>query len=38
MFWDIFLNSLILIIGILVIGWLIDKVVRGLTDSSSDNN
>lgn len=38
MFWSIFLNSLVLIIGILVIGWVIDKVVRGITSSNSDNN
>ena len=38
MFWSIFLNSLALIIGILVIGWAIDKVVRGITSSNSDNN
>lgn len=35
MFWSIFLNSLALIIGILVAGFIIDKVVRGMFGSSA---
>lgn len=30
MFWDIFFSSLALIIGIMVAGWIIDKVVRSM--------
>lgn len=37
MFWNIFLNSLVLIVGILVIGWGIDALVRNLTKDKSDN-
>jgi len=28
MFWDIFLNSVVLIFGILVVGWIISYIVH----------
>jgi len=35
MFWNIFFNSLALIVGIMVIGWIIDKVVRSMFGSKN---
>lgn len=37
MFWSIFLNSLVLIIAVLVVGWVIDTIVRKLSSQKSDN-